>query len=85
MTVQTFRELFSRRPFRPFRLVMSSGRTYDVRHPEMALLTRTDIVVGIDVADDGVPAEFKICSLLHVAAIEPLNDSSSPEQPAESA
>jgi hypothetical protein len=52
---------------------MSSGQTYDVRHPEMALLTRNDILVGIDQADDGVPAEFKICSLLHATAIEPLS------------
>lgn len=72
MTVQTFRELLTQRPFKPFRLVMSSGQTYDVRHPEMAWLTRTDILVGIDETDDGVPAEFKICSLLHVATIEPL-------------
>ena len=72
MTIQTFRELLAQRPFKPFRLVMSSGQTYEVRHPEMAMLTRTDILVGIDIADDGVPAEFKICSLLHVATIEPL-------------
>jgi hypothetical protein len=73
MTIQTFQKLFARRPFQPFRLVMSSGKTYDVRHPEMAMLTRTDILVGVDVAEDGVPAEFDICSLLHVTAIEPLN------------
>src|SRR5437868_3477088 len=72
MTIQTFRELLAQRPFKPFRLVMSSGQTYEVRHPEMAMLTRTDILVGIDIAGDGVPAEFKICSLLHVATIEPL-------------
>jgi len=72
MTLQTFRELLAQRPFKPFRLVMSSGQSYEVRHPEMAMLTRTDMLVGIDVADDGVPAEFKICSLLHVATIEPL-------------
>lgn len=71
MTVQTFRELLARRPFRPFKLVMSSGETHEVRHPEMALLTRTDLLVGIQV-NEGVPAEFKICSLLHVTAIEPL-------------
>jgi hypothetical protein len=73
MTVQTFKELLTQRPFKPFRLVMASGQRYDVRHPEMAMLTRTDILVGIDEAEDGVPAEFKICSLLHVSAIEPLN------------
>jgi hypothetical protein len=73
MTVQTFRDLLAHRPFRPFRLVMSSGQMYDVRHPEMAMLTRTDLLVGIDEADDGVPASFKICSLLHITAVEPLN------------
>ncbi len=72
MTVQTFRKLLSDHPFKPFRLVMSSGKTYEVRHPEMALLTRTDILVGVDIAEDGVPAEFDVCSLLHVTAIAPL-------------
>jgi hypothetical protein len=72
MTVQTFRDLLTERPFKPFRLVMSSGQSYEVRHPEMALLTRTSMLVGVDQAEDGIPAEFKICSLLHVTAIEPL-------------
>jgi hypothetical protein len=73
MTVQTFRELLSQQPFQPFRLVMSSGLSYDVRHPEMAMLTKSDLLVGVDETDEGVPAEFKICSLLHVSAIEPLS------------
>ena len=76
MTVQTFREWLTQRPFKPFRLVMSSGQTYEVRHPEMAWLTRTSILVGIDDSQDGVPAEFKICSLLHVTAVEPLSAAS---------
>ncbi len=75
MTVQTFRDLLAQRPFKPFRLMMSGGQVYEVRHPEMAMLTRTDILVGVDIADDGVPAEFKICSLLHVTAIEPFEPS----------
>jgi hypothetical protein len=72
MTTQTFRELLSRQPFQPFRLVMSGGETYEVRHPEMAMLTRTDILVGTQIEDDGVPAEFRICALLHVATVKPL-------------
>ena len=73
MTLQTFRELLSQQPFKPFRIVMSSGQTYEVRHPEMALLTRTDMLVGVGDTDEGVPAEFKICSLLHITAVEPLS------------
>jgi hypothetical protein len=51
---------------------MSSGQTYKVPHPEMAILTKSDILVGIDVAD-GVAAAFKICSLFHVTDVEPLS------------
>lgn len=76
MTVQTFKEMLTRRPFQPVRLVLSSGKTYEIRHPEMAFLTRTSILVGVDETDDGVPAEFKIVSLLHVTAIEPIETSS---------
>lgn len=64
--------MLARRPFQPVRLTLSSGQSYDIRHPEMALLTRTSILVGTDLAEDGVPAEFKILSLLHVTAVEPL-------------
>ena len=51
---------------------MSSGESYEVRHPEMAWLTRTDMLVGVGETDENVPAEFRICSLLHVTTIEPI-------------
>lgn len=73
MSVPAIQELLISRPFRPFRITLSSGQSYEVRHPEMALLTRTDLLVGVDTAEDGVPAEFRICSLLHITTIEPLN------------
>jgi hypothetical protein len=73
MTVQTFREMLDRRPFQPVKITLSSGQSYEIRHPEMAMLTRTSLLVGVDLGDDGVPTEFKILSLLHVTAIEPLS------------
>jgi hypothetical protein len=72
MTTQTFRNLMRAQPFKPFRLVMSSGSVYDVRHPEMAWVTKTSILVGVDEADDGLPVNYRECSLLHVTAVEPL-------------
>lgn len=72
VSVQTFREMLARRPFQPVKLALSSGQSFEIRHPETALLTRTCILVGTDLAEDGVPAGFKIVSLLHVASIEPL-------------
>ncbi|HET6246738.1 MAG TPA: hypothetical protein VFE47_03490 [Tepidisphaeraceae bacterium] len=63
---------WARRPFQPVRLTLSSGQSHEIRHPAMALLTRTDLLIGTDIAPDGVPAEFKIISLLHVTSIEPI-------------
>ena len=72
MTVQTFKAMLARRPFQPVRVILSSGNAYEIRHPEVALLTKTSLLVGTDLADDGIPAEFKVLPLLHVTAIEPL-------------
>lgn len=72
MTVQTFREMLARRPFQPVKLTLSGGQTFEIPHPEMAFLTRTSILIGTDLAEDGVPAEFKIVSLLHITSMEPL-------------
>lgn len=72
MTNEAFRKILKRQPFQPFRLVMSSGKSYDVRHPEMAWLLKNDVLVGIDIEDEGLPAEFDICPLFHVATIEPI-------------
>ena len=66
------RRAAARRPFQPVKLIVSSGHSYEIRHPEMALLTRTSLLVGTGNSDDGVPAEFKILSLLHITAIEPI-------------
>lgn len=72
MTVQTFREMLARRPFEPVRITLSSGQAFEIRHPEMAMLTRTSLLIGVDADNEGVPAEFKILSLLHVTTIEPM-------------
>ncbi len=84
MTVHAFHELLTQQPFIPFRLILSSGKSYEVRHPEMAMLTRTSILVGVDETDEGVPTEFRICAPLHVTAIEPLDTNLSDSQPATS-
>ena len=64
--------MLGKRPFQPVRLVTSSGQSFEVRHPEMAFLSRTSIYIGTEMSYDGVPAEYRIVSLLHVTAIEPI-------------
>lgn len=52
MTPSALQSYLRARPFRPFRLHMASGGTFDIRHPEMVRVGRSDIVVFTLVADD---------------------------------
>lgn len=40
------------RPFVPFRIVMSSGERYDVTHPDLILVGRRDLTVGMPAPDE---------------------------------
>jgi hypothetical protein len=39
----------------------------------MAWVTKNDLFSGIDMADDGLPADARMCPLFHVATVEPLS------------
>jgi hypothetical protein len=72
MTLQGFHRLLRTRPFQPFRVITSSGERYEVRHPEMAFLTRTSLVLGLAPDAEGTAEDWTMISLLHVSAVEPL-------------
>lgn len=72
MSATALKERLARRPFDPFRVVLSSGDAYEVRHPEMALLLRNGIYIAKPDATDDLPEDAVWCSLLLVAAVEPV-------------
>lgn len=39
-------------PFRPFRINMASGKTFDIRHPEMVRVGRGVLIIFTYVNDD---------------------------------
>lgn len=67
------KRLLDEQPFRAFEVTMSSGERFQVPHPEVALLTRRHLLVGLKLKD-GVPADYQLCSLLHITSIKPLAD-----------
>jgi hypothetical protein len=60
-------------PFEPFRIQMARGRSFEVRHPEMAEVGRMTMLVYSTVSDGNRLREqrHKI-SLLLIECIEPL-------------
>ncbi len=60
------------RPFRPFRLLLSNDKTYEIRHPELAFATLSSVVLGIPATNSPQPvADYAVhVSLMHVVQIE---------------
>lgn len=73
MRAEELKVLPDRRPFEPIRLHISSGQTVDVKHPEMAFVTRSLVVVGVASAKSKVADYAVHYNLLHIIKIEPLN------------
>ena len=65
-------QLLRNQPFRPFEVRMSNGDCFEVRHPEMALLLKSNLVFGSPESDD-----FTSCALLHIADIKAVDIGSS--------
>ena len=61
------------RPFVPFRLVVSEGGSYEIRHPDMIMVARRSVVVGLPAPDDESIADTThLIALIHVVRVEPL-------------
>ena len=61
-----------KQPFAPFQVATSAGERFEIRHPEMALLTRVELLIGL-AERQGVPTRYRSVALLHVTAIEPID------------
>ena len=77
MTVDALFTRLRRRPFVPFRLILLSGTTYDILHPEMLFVSKSGLTVAIYDRDqrpvpDEIPVREALVSYLHVAATEDL-------------
>ena len=60
-------------PFRPFRMTMNSGRTIDVRHPELLRVLRTSLVYFTPSAQTDVFERVEMIGLVLIEHIEPID------------
>ena len=66
-------EVARRQPFAPFRVVLTTGTTYDIRHPDLIMVGRHSAIIGIanDPAATAYDRTIKV-DLLLVVGIEEL-------------
>ena len=63
-------------PFRPFRLHLASGRTFDIRHPEMVKIGKRDLIIFTFVSDNpAVYDDWDSVGLLLIESISHLEPS----------
>jgi hypothetical protein len=60
------------RPFRPLRIVMSSGHSFDIPHPELVLIGRRSLTVGVPSSAN--PRHYEQTSRIAIAHITALED-----------
>lgn len=73
ITYQRIVDYVRAEPFRPFRIHMASGRTFDIRHPEMIKVLKNYILIfkaSSDTAD--VPDECESVSLMLIESVSHL-------------
>ncbi len=66
-----------KRPFEPFRILVSDGTTYEIRHPELVMVGLGAIAIGVPAAGQTQPVyeRLETVSLGHVVKLLPLTAS----------
>ena len=69
-------------PFRPFRINMASGKSYDIRHPEMIQIGRTTATVFTWMSEDEEEAKEREqeLSIILMESVEPLKTAGKQDQ-----
>jgi hypothetical protein len=60
-------------PFIPVRIIISSGQTFDIFHPDLVLIGRRDMIIGMAAAEN--PTQYEQTTrvpLMHITALEDL-------------
>lgn len=80
-TANDIRARIKVQPFKPVRIVTSSGQTYDVFHPGMILIGQRELTVGRPSSGDpSIYEQTDQVSVLHVTALEDLPANGKPRR-----
>ena len=74
MRADEIREHLDADPFIPFRLFLSEGSSYEIQHPDQALVTTWSLELGIPEPrpESRIYQRIAHCSLLHIVKVEKL-------------
>jgi hypothetical protein len=73
-------EYLRKQPFQPFRIHLTNGASYEIRHPELMKVGRSQAFVFFHKSDDphALVLRQEGVALLHINRVEPLASTSAP-------
>ena len=75
MGSQDLKSELKKEPFLPFRIVTTSGKTYDVteKDRDMLMVLKRVVVIGLRVAENDPDFDrYEVVSLVHIVRLEPI-------------
>ncbi len=73
MNQEELREYARRQPFEPFRLILTTGATYDIHHPDLIMVGRRSAIIGLANDPGGTAYDRTIkVDLFHIVGAEEL-------------
>jgi hypothetical protein len=73
MTAERFHKLLTAHPFRPFWVKTTDGDTFQVHHPDFAMISPDETDVAIYDKDN----HFRLVSIDHIVSLEPVRSNGS--------
>jgi len=67
-------EMLREKPFRPFRIYLSDGTVYEIRHAELVMVGRSKAMIFFPIGDEphAVFERYISVSLLHITRLDPV-------------
>ena len=78
LRAQDFLDLMRARPFIPLRIHLSDGRSFDVRHPEMMLVTKSFLYVAVSLTPGVIAEHTERIAIMHVTSVKELAPAGEP-------
>jgi hypothetical protein len=74
MHIEDFEKILRRRPFRPFRITVTTQQTFDVSHPEMVFTRPRFVAVGVLPHDESPEAGLVMhwIDVQHIVHVHPI-------------
>jgi hypothetical protein len=73
MTQEELHEAARCQPFEPFRVILTTGATYDIHQPDLIMVGRRSAIIGLTNEPTGAVYDRTVkVDLLHVVGIEEL-------------